>query len=428
MKLILTIAVFILLHSALYSASMLKFRKSDDSNDSRSSTPLSFLSGSSASTDDPLIGEKPKDNYVIGAFKQTKGRRKCTLIKSPNIVWDSLKGLRSDKSYIIKMYRETSGYRDIEVDFPRSPEKFDFKGSNAFRNLIQTFHDEDPSKRLCIFTQNDIKNLVALEAFTKNMIRFENNNEEKDKIFRFYKQKLGLPSFFSTFRYVVYAWITDSDCSFYNLGQPKLVIVPESESPSGNQSLAPSESYSETPLWNENVFAVQFSNPIYKKFSNLEYKNQNVTIMQVTKSSDSICRLRANRFAANYYSMSDLFGDISGQVVETFTLGTDKCGALFMDGTQAPDASRLANFFNDAINEYSTVSAVSVKILMSADQMLYDDLFELAPGSKVVSFASWNSYDGECVFPMEFHQQFIQPKDSSVSETKTTEIDSDDEF
>lgn len=148
-------------------------------------------------------------------FGPLMATRAC-LFKKYQEAWSGLApNLRAKPAYTIRLFREAFFKHFGHVVFPTVPDNMEFQPNKM---LIQSRHSES-GKNLCILSSQSFCSPELLEAFTWAMIVSEDSPNQQQDIFQDYKDKMRLPKH-TRFDYEIFAWVTENDCAFYNLGIP----------------------------------------------------------------------------------------------------------------------------------------------------------------------------------------------------------------
>lgn len=382
-----------------------KMERLTGSSSSRSPSPTNREGGD-------LSSFKFPGHYTINELmKEARGRRKFIMQHFSSVFWD-MKNLASKDGYIITMYRENQKH-PITAHFPQNTDSFYNHSKANQSHLIQSFSDTDPSKKLCIYTKNDLTNFAKLEEFVKNMIAAK-TDKAKELVFKTYKSEIGLPTGVKSFDYSLYAWVTSSDCAFYNLGNPVYTVYPPDH-------ISPADEPASTEVLSES-FIQQYSVQV----SHLTAQSIPVSIIKVDRNSTE---MQVKLFNLNNESLIDLysaFKPVSAINFETKQSEKSKasCGALFVDGAVFDDGRGVKKILSEALDIYSSTRYIkTLRTSFFFDELRYFNLFKQIPStSNSVSFMSWEPLNGSCHFPENIDKTILKPDQmqQTAIETKTS--------
>ena len=208
---------------------------------------------------------------------------------------------------------------------------------------------------------------------------------------------MGLPKF--GFDYTVYAWETDSDCAFYNLGNPLRI----------DASLAETETASD--IYGDTTYTIQVSRPIARvkketifKFNpvNLMFMNRYkgmergfpIRVAPVPRRFDSFLDLY--EYIESHYEIAEVTENLVGEgenqiCTAQFHLkedsGESKTGAL----TVAQLAHHLNKTAKEGVNRFRTQAFEGGDLFSSTFDAFSD-------GSDQIVFATWEPLQGLCDF------------------------------
>jgi hypothetical protein len=356
--------------------------------------------------------ESKSNNWSIAravkeVLKKPMKRRTFVMDSSRNEVFSSMGDLKSNKAFTIKIYRGDAHSNQSPLEFMSQPKDAPLEEGEKLR-LIQTTPKSDPNKKLCIMaaTKETKINYDALQKFTREITAAKSENEKED-IFKMYKNQIGLPGLGSDFSFKIYAWETDYDCALYNVGVPK-ALYSDFSVMQLKALKAKTEIFSESHSEGRN-FAVQLSRP------HLNYNP--LTLLQVKSNAQGPSNLKLQPIAFNYTNMSGLFDEISPDdtyFIKAYKIG-DKCAAIVSQNLGGH--SENVQKFAEIIDECEGKGLDCIRNQAFKDEQSFDTFFESFTESHTVSFVIWNKGgDGSCDYPVD-----------SISRRNTRHTDSDDD-
>lgn len=344
-----------------------------------------------------MFTEPGNSKSYFDFWKEAKGRRAFVMHRETSVFY-RMGPLSSTEGYTIRMYRRKKHYIPQVTTFPSTTDSFhSLSKGGTFSHLIQSYPDSDPSKKLCIFTQNDLPDYTALERFTKGMITSMAGGTQ-DAYFKLHKGEIGLPTGFETFDYNVYAWVSSVDCAFYNLGAPEYLVNPPGHAEPSEVKQALTEVLGENA--GTNLYSIQVSRMFAETIP--------VTVIKVDKNTE----LKIKPFNYFYRTFNSLYNTFQGlRVLNVETEKVEKtkeirkardasCNAFFFNG-QVRDIDEAVDILKEAVDLYRESNNIrNLRLVSFNREKNYNDLFSLFPQSDSVTLASWTpTSDGSCNFP-----------------------------
>ena len=385
---------------------------------SRSPSGASFGSGSTDVDSGSDSDSAPKDNAFISAFKNLKGRRRFTFAKFPK-AWNGMKQLAGSPGYVIRLYRARSDNNN-SLSFPFTPDSLHFTKNKANNILIESRTSNQ--NKLCIFTQDPLaEHIDKIESFVQEMISAK-DDIKRTKVFKSYKKQMGLPKF--AFDYGIHAWVTDSDCAFYNLGKPMRVYGANKAEDQTKTDVA-SEIIGDTTYTVQvsesfvpvDTLATPKSHPIHLMFMN-RYKKDSATFPSIRP------------VLAMYDSIDDLYKKIIKQygIIEvTERENTDKkiCAALFRKNYARAFRLRTATMPLPHLaydNERAAIEgATYFRIHSFLTRDLFTSTFEaFSNGEDEIILATWDRINDSCGFPDD-ESETVEDVDSDGEKVLSTD-------
>lgn len=389
---------------------------------------------SSSKVDSSDSDDSSTFSTFLGAVKNLKGRRRFTVTRKHE-AWNRMNALTGSPGYIIRLYRSRSEDRKPpSFDFKSTPDDLSFTGSKTNKVLIQS--EINAGKRLCIFSQDPFQeHTVNLENFVKDIIAAGNDERKQAKAFKSYKKRMGLPKF--GFDYTVYAWETEADCAFYNLGTPMRNSTDDPNKLTRTLTGVASEVYADktytiqisqthVPFKIENNF---LANPIEVLFMNRYYTG---------KPINNPIRLKPVKRV--YESLRDMYIDIGAQfpIVESIEreIGDKACAVQFLLSDKKSTSNTFGRLSLDELVHHVDKSVADGIAHFRTQAFGTGDLFSstfdaFGNGADTVILATWKPVKGSCNFPDDETEMMKENVDVNTAKAFSSKsraaADSDDD-
>jgi len=315
-------------------------------------------------------------------LRHYKGVRKYQMKQEP--AWHRMDHLANTPGYIIRINREMSKHSAPNLLlFPSQADSIK-SDRNSKPRVIQTISDTDPSKKLCIYFRDPLRSDVyqKIEYFVREMIA-ASTEEERDQIFKTYKNTLHLPF---NFDYTLYAWQSSVDCAFYNLGSP-VYFNPTPDIPPARTDLS-SEFFDDM-----NRYAVQISTP------DVLDREVKLIHLKTCQSELDYTVLPIRR----HYSDGTLFFLNLSSIPPKISLKDGICRALFVDSSEdlTPIDSERIEFLSKVLKEHDRSGLAGMRLFLHMNSRAIPNLFDRNTESLIM--ASWKArHRTDCSLPSEF--------------------------
>lgn len=355
---------------------------------------------------DSDLDSTPKDNTWLASFKNLKGRRRFSFVQKP-AAWIQMNFLAGSPGYIIRLYRAREENTGRYLAFELSPDKLRFVDKKMNRVLIQTVTSEN--RTLCIFTQDPFQNYTReLEFFVRQMIAAKNSEGDKLKVFKMYKKQMGLPIF--GFDYKIYAWETDSDCAFYNLGIPKNVVLSTAETEVATDAIP---------------YLKTYTTQVSHTFARTRTGALPVTVMFMNRynETETSASCRVKPITLEYSSLAELYIAIKDEykIVTQLPFNDGEkpiCAALFRKSKPPTELEESEEHENKNANanvfslprlakhayEVRKQGIFHIRIARFGHNSMYASAFNAfctGENENEITVAVWEQVDQDCQFPVE---------------------------